>query len=186
MRQRRARRESGSGRAVRFSPTAAWLLATLLLAALLLSSGCAPNPCEGRTGAGGVDVGTGHDEFAALHDGDTVPYVRGIQGGTHVEGALRATGLHAPKDPFAHADELPTVSMLLRDESGVLIGGYRQQPRALSHAVDAAVLLGELVIFFEDAAARVGATLTLAADVTDVCGASAADERAFVLAAPER
>ncbi|OGQ20255.1 MAG: hypothetical protein A2138_24040 [Deltaproteobacteria bacterium RBG_16_71_12] len=160
---------------------AVWLVTTPLLAA-----GCAPNPCEGTTGASAVDVGTGHDEFAALHDGDTVPYVRGIQGGTHVEGALRATGLHAPKDPFAHAEELPTVSMLLRDDDGAMIGGYRQQPRALSHTGDAAVLLGELVIFFEDAAARVGATLTLAADVTDVCGASAADERAFVLAAPER
>ncbi len=162
--------------------SAAWACAVLAVTAA-----CEPDPCVHAGSTATLEVGTGHEAFTPLTNGDSAPYVRGIQGGTHVDGALRARGLTMPDDPQAHPDRLPVVSFTVHDDAGALVGGYRDEPRAFA-AIDGAddvdVLLGELVIFLEDAAARVGHTLRLRGQVADQCGAVADDARTFVLAAP--
>jgi hypothetical protein len=51
----------------------------------------------GFTGPPSADVGTGADQFIALHDGDAVPIVMGLQGGYHVWGSVRAANV-APRN----------------------------------------------------------------------------------------
>lgn len=154
------------------------------VAVLAVTAACEPDPCLHATGDATLEVGTGQQAFAPLHDGDAVPYVRGLQGGTHVEGALRARELVVPADPALHEEQLPAVSFTVHDDAGTMIGGYQELPRIFALAGDELELVGELVIFLEDAAGRVGHTLELRATVSDQCGASASDARRFVLAAP--
>lgn len=156
-----------------------------MVAVLAVTAGCEPDLCLYEDGVAALELGTGQQSFAPLHDGDSVPYVRGIQGGTHLEGALRASGLAQPAEPALHAEQLPTISFTLHDEVGSEIGGYHELPRAFAGASDELELLGELVIFAEDASSRVGHTLALRATVRDQCGASATDGASFVLAAPD-
>lgn len=165
---------------------AAHLVSAGTISILALALACEPDPCEDFVSDGAtVEVGTGQLAFAPLADGAAVPYVRGIQGGTHVEGALRTSGLFAPADPFEHEAQLPTVSFTLHDDGGAMVGGYQELPRALTPTDDHLELVADPVIFFEDASALVGATLQLRARVTDVCGNRADDDGALVLTDPE-
>ena len=62
---------------------------------LLLFCGCS----AGVSGPPNVDVGGGADQFITLRDGDSVPIIHGLQGGYHVWGSVRASGV----DPNALA-----------------------------------------------------------------------------------
>jgi hypothetical protein len=57
---------------------------SLLLISTLLLSACIEGTPE-------ITVGTGAENYAPLNDGDEVQIARGLQGGTHIWGAVRAS-----------------------------------------------------------------------------------------------
>lgn len=157
-------------------------LAALLLVVPALA-GAACDPCSDGDVPVSAEVGTvdAAGAFAALDEGQGLPYVRGIQGGTHLDGAVRVQGLHIPDDPFTQAAELPTLSLTLSDEAGDRVGGFVGEPQPFTPIGEAAEMRGERVglqvRFDGDGADFVDAVLLLDAEVIDVCGRSAADSR---------
>jgi hypothetical protein len=141
------------------------------------------DPCADVDGPFSAELGTGLDTFAPLTDGATVPYVRGVQGGTHVDGSVRIEGLYLPPPDENRVEELCRVSFTLHD-GDTRVGGFDPSPRPLT-IVDAERRTGEhvgaLVVFFEDASVWVGATLRLLVEVEDRCGHVVADERQVVI-----
>jgi hypothetical protein len=163
------------------------LLLTLATLPVLGASICEPDPCEGLAGPFSAVVGTGSSTLVPLTDGDVVLYVRGIQGGTHVEGAVQVDNIFFPTDELAAVELLPTMSFTLHNDADVLVGGYEGQPRSFTATTDGGgtgVRLGEQVIFFEDASAFVGQTLRLSAEVTDICGHTVGDEHLITIGDP--
>jgi len=161
------------------------LLMTLWMLPVLGASVCEPDPCEGLAGPFSAVVGTGTATLLPLNDGDVVVYARGIQGGTHVDGAVQIDNLFFPKDELAPVEQLPTMSFTLHNDADVLVGGYEGQPRSFTAVDDDTGLrLGEQVIFFEDASVFVGQTLRLSAEVTDICGHTVGDEHLITIADP--
>lgn len=149
----------------------------------LLSGLVACDPCADVEGPFSAELGTGLDAFAPLADGASVPYVRGLQGGTHVEGSVRVAGLYLPPADETRVEELCLVSFTLHD-GDTRVGGFDASPRPFD-IVDAASRegehIGEPVVFFEDASAFVGATLRLLVEVKDRCGHAVADERQVII-----
>lgn len=162
-------------------------LAASVLWASVWSSACEPDPCALTTEPPTVQLGTGTTTFIPLDDGDTVPYARGPQGGTHIDGALRIAGMvyqasRAPLDGIMLGD-LPQVAMRTT-ENGTAVGGFSTRPMAfapVSATSPDGVVVGVQVIFEEDASVHVGKSLELSADVIDRCGASASSSRMFLL-----
>ncbi len=78
------------------------MLRVLLLLTPLLLLGCGPAPApagskktvdDGRTAAPTFIVGSGKDAYTATADGGTVEIIHGPQGGYHLWGAFRVTGV---------------------------------------------------------------------------------------------
>ncbi len=70
----------------------------LSVAIVLLLSACGSDPLEDGCKPGGdetLEIGLGENNFAALEDGETVPFTYGPQGGYHLELGLQATHLDA-------------------------------------------------------------------------------------------
>lgn len=121
--------------------------------------------------------------FTAIDDGDSLHYVRGIQGGTHLDGALRIHGF-ALGDEDAAPHELPQVEWRTLEE-GEVIGGFAARPLVFTStraSANTGEVAGVFIIFFEDASVHIGKTLSLFARVADRCGAEASASRTFVLA----
>lgn len=162
-------------------------LIPLTLTALAFSSS-ACDPCDEIDGAAAAEVGTvdGNGAFASLPDGASVPYVRGIQGGTHVTAAVRTTNVFFPEDVFLAEDDLPLMTLVLQDGSGARVGGFEDQPQPLVVVGDPTEHRGERlgveVRFDADGSGFVGQTLRLLLEVNDTCGALATDERAIIIA----
>jgi hypothetical protein len=156
-----------------------------LLLPLLCASLCAPDPCEGLEGPFSAVLGTGVSSLAPLTDGDVVAFTRGIQGGTHVDGAVEVEHISFPTDPVADVALLPTVSFTLRNDQDTLVGGYQDLPRPFVATDDTGQTgrrVGEQVQFFEDGSTLVGQTLRLSVEVKDICGHTVADAHTIVIA----
>lgn len=158
-------------------------LRVVALALPVLSGLVACDPCADVEGPFAAELGTGLDAFAPLEDGASLPYVRGLQGGTHVDGSVRVEGLYLPPAGETRVEELCLVSFTLHD-GDTRVGGFDAAPRPFA-IVDAAARVGdhvgEPVVFFEDASAWVGATLRLLVEVKDRCGHAVADERQILI-----
>lgn len=119
-----------------------------------------------------VELGTGTDAFIPLADGDALRFERGPQGGYHVYGSLRATGVDVgdPNYPF----ELTNPHIWFNVErDGAEIALLVDQPRALQPLDDEGHVgvLGELVIFnTTDPTTLDGATARFSGRLTDRCG----------------
>jgi len=91
-------------------------------------------PCE-QTARDALtyEIGTGEATFEPLVDGAPLPFNLGPQGGWHVFGSFRATGV-LPGDPedFANPDN-PTVSFQV-SQGGASLGGYTDLPRPMDPA----------------------------------------------------
>ena len=130
-----------------------------------------------------VELGTGADSFVPLHDGDLLPFERGPQGGYHVYGSLRATGVDVgdPNYPF----ELTNPHIWFNvEQDGVEIALLVDQPRALEPLDEEGHVgvLGELVIFnVADPTTLNGTTARLTGKLTDRCGRGGEDRREVVL-----
>ena len=62
----------------------------LLLAFAVSLSGCGGGVPASYPGPPEVALGTGFDRFVPVADGDAVPIIKGIQGGYHIWGSVRA------------------------------------------------------------------------------------------------
>ena len=95
-----------------------------------------------------VELGTGVDTFVPLSDGDPLPFERGPQGGYHVYGSLRATGVDVgdPNYPFELTNPHIWFNLEQDDAEMALLV---DQPRALTALDDLGHygVRGELVIF---------------------------------------
>jgi hypothetical protein len=111
---------------------------------LLLLSSCAscPDPAEE---ASSVTLGTGIDVFVEVADGDVLTAVSGGQGGQHVWGAIRTTGLH-PGGPNQITNEpavnAPLVGFRLEDADGLYASSGPSRQRLTP---DTGELLGQTV-----------------------------------------
>mgnify|MGYP000259133017 CR=1 FL=1 len=119
-----------------------------------------------------VVPGTGETEFIALTGGvDELPLTNGVQGGTHVWGALRATGMDW--------NEL-TVTWEITDEDGLRVTEpttIRQQLAPCTTSDPACEPgMGELVavtVVMDDPGSVRGDELTMTVDASDADGRSA-------------
>lgn len=148
-----------------------------------LSGLLACDPCANVQGPFSAELGTGVDAFAPLTNGASVPYVRGPQGGTHVDGSVHVEGLYLPAADDQRLEELCLVSFTLQ-EGDTRVGGFDAVPRTfdIRDAADrVGDHVGEPVVFFEDASGFVGATLRLLVEVNDRCGHRVTDERQIVV-----
>lgn len=142
---------------------------TLLALLALLAVGCdAPNLDTDPL----VILGTGETEFVALTDGvDDLPLARGIQGGQHVWGALRVTGLDWTN---------LTATWELRDEDGDKATETTTIRQSLNHCTrsdDACEQgMGEIVavtVIMDDPSDVRGQELSMQVEVTDEDGRAA-------------
>lgn len=132
-------------------------------------------------GSASLEVGTGEDAFVPLSADDPLPFVRGPQGGHHVYGSLRATGVRPgdPADPYGPHSPLVTFVLTV---DGAEVAALRAQPRLFTEGPDGDTLVGQLVVFsLPDPTPLDGAAATFSAEVTDECGATATDARDVVL-----
>ena len=138
---------------------------TLLLLPVL--AGCGPDPACEAVGdvPPSVQLGSGIDTFVPV--GGTVEVSRGFQGGIHVWGALRTTGL--AQDP-SRRTRLPLVTLVLL-EDGAAIGGFSRVAMALQPVADGVLegLALQAVFDATDPGDVVGDTVTLHAEVLDFC-----------------
>ena len=125
---------------------------------LVIAAGCGAS----FDGPPAVDVGTGVDQFVALHDGDPVPIIHGIQGGYHVWGSVRAHNL-APSD------------VKLRFTLTRVADGAAITLRTDTVDLDDSEHLGSAV-FLPDPDAVRGQACRLHLDVTDSTGRAASSE----------
>lgn len=130
-----------------------------------------------------VELGTGTESFVPLSDGDTLRFERGPQGGYHVYGSLRATGVDVgdPNYPFELTN--PHIWFNLEQDDAE-IALLVDQPRALTALDDVGHygVLGELVIFnVADPTALEGTTARFTGRLTDRCERGGEDSREVVL-----
>ncbi len=132
-----------------------------------------------------VEVGTGSESFEPFAEGDTVGYVLGPQGGFHVWGSLRVTGM-VPGDPTNLSDpENATVTYQVLYANGDLLGGFTELPRGFTPVEgDASTyeIIGEtLLIAVQGVDGAEGEAVAITATVTDSCGTTVTDSRAVTL-----
>jgi len=146
-------------------------------AVAVVTCGCftfvgACDPCDAVVGPAVVEIGTGFDAFEPLPA--TLQVQFGLQGGTHLNGALAISGLfYEPLDLLGtNADKLATTTFQSIDSAGEAVGGYEQIPVDFRDGDDGrGVRVPEPVVFFvPDGSVFAGQVLTLRASVEDICG----------------
>ena len=149
---------------------------------LTLLAAC-PGPPECEAGAPTAALGTGDVDFVPIAEGDTIPLYYGAQGGVHVYGSVRVTGLAIRANMALNNPDTPKVTFQVRDGDGDVIGGYAQLPRQFRRDGDAWSLVGEqLILDLEEPSA--GMPLTLDFSATDACEANAAASIGLMLGEP--
>lgn len=145
--------------------------------ALVLLVGC-NGACDEVVGPPTVEVGTGLATFTPIADGDDLEVVHGPQGGYHVLGSLRASGLW----PGTKPENWPTVAFSLASDDGAIVDVVEPGRRRLAEIDGALELTAELVVLGITSYEGVdGAPATLSVTVEDDCGNAATDARAVVL-----
>jgi len=147
-----------------------------LALALVLLGGCAGPGTEDP----GMQLGTGEVEFEAVQDGDTLPVIRGPQGGYHVLGSLLAKGLEAGDSEDLTSDRNPTVTfdVMHGGESILLIGPFTQGLDDAPSSADPFThqVVGRFLILSATDAELDGETVTISVRIDDVDGVSLDDE----------
>lgn len=157
--------------------------ARLGLALVLLVAACSESPDEPAADAGPptLEIGTGHRDFEALSDGDSIQIVQGPQGGYHFFGSLRATNIN-PGDPvdLSHPDNPVTTFEVFvgADRVDAMASSYRQGLELSDGVLE---MLGRTVILdIQDDSELDGVTVRFALSVRDADGAVLSDERTLV------
>lgn len=155
---------------------------------LLILFACDPTSeeaCADAAAAGpALEVGTGETSFETLNDGDELQWVFGSQGGFHVWGSLRASGIvQAASDSLDDPDN-PLVSFVVLDGE-TEIAGFHDLPHHFTAATAATLeSLGDRLIFYEtDEAYLDGLAVVMHAEVVDACGTTLGGDINVVLKA---
>lgn len=145
-----------------------------LLAALLLISGCCLPDLEAEPT---VLLGTGEVEFLSIGDGaQDVALVNGVQGGWHVWGSVRATGLD-------WADVRMTFTLAEADGSLLSEPSRIDGELRCCEADPECAGFGELVgfpVILDQPTLAVGRIVTFTVEMTDSDGVTATAEKAIV------
>ena len=162
-------------------------IAPLLLASTLLFAGCpqdSNNPpadaCEqAALEAPSANLGTGSTLFAALDDGDDLEVHQGAQGGFHVWGSVRTTGLYPGNqaDYRDHANPLVRFQVALPD--GTIVADTGDQRRPLNpNSTGEFDLVGQVVRLPNDSvSALANQQVSLSVSITDGCATTVMDSR---------
>ena len=146
------------------------------IAALL--AGCPP-PCPEPPVS--LEIGTGEAAFEPI--AAPLPVVNGPQGGWHVFGSLRGTGLWSGGDEPLFDGTAPTVTFGVVAEA--FVAGYEDLARPLIDTADGVELAGELLVWdVDEPSALDGLAATLSATVIDACGVEAAATATATLVVP--
>ena len=150
---------------------------------LLILAACASAPSDsGDTWPLQVEIGSGEWEWTALAEGDDIAVIMGPQGGFHVLGSVRVSGLE-PGDPDVLGEPTnPTTTFSVWVEGENLTPGsvYVQglDPVTESETGYAHEMIGRFAILgIEDDDVLEGASLRFHVRVEDVSGVWAEDER---------
>jgi hypothetical protein len=150
-------------------------LAPLALLLVLAASGCGPGPNLEVDPL--VALGTGDVGYLDLGVRDEVPTVYGPQGGYHIWGSVRATGMDWR--------ELDLYFELL-DAAGELVSNPTNMPTVANHCAGQEGCeqgMGEVVgitVFVDEPGELWARDITMAVVATDAEGRTAADERIVV------
>ena len=117
-----------------------------------------------------LEIGTGETVFESLDTPAEVQAHERLQGGIHIWGSLRATGIW-PGVPGDLSDpNNPVVDFLIIDPSGAPVGGYDGLARAFVEGRDGPhELVGDVLVVDMDMEPE-GSPATLDVRVTDACG----------------
>jgi len=157
-----------------------------LALALLTLTGCPdgggngppPDACElAAMETPSANLGMGSTLFSELNDGDDVEIHQGAQGGFHVWGTVRVTGLYAGDRDRRTDPSNPDVVFQVTKMDGTVVGDTGSLVRPLKVRSDGQVeLVGEIVPLF------IGSTddlafqqVTLSVSITDFCGTTVMD-----------
>ena len=115
----------------------------------------------GSENAAVLEVGTGKDNFVALHESDTIEIIHGPQGGWHLWGALRTKGLTPPLT-VDYSISVPEtgneLSCTVYDVDPLAVGSWS--------------IWAGLIGFLPDPSLAAGKSVLLTMQVTDVKGVS--------------
>lgn len=151
---------------------------------ILAACGPTPNGIDGGSpgsdagaidGGPSVEVGTGQNEFVALGVLDRIDIVLGPQGGYHVWGAVRVTGMN----PSRIAVDLSVVLVGTPSET-LSISPYRLTLLRVGSAYEWYGLLG----FVPDPQRADGREVMLTMDVKDTAGRAGSDARRVIAKLP--
>lgn len=127
------------------------------------------------------ELGTGVTAFEPFESGQPLPIYYGPQGGWHVYGGLRCTGIVAGDDNDPRDPTNPRVSWVVEYE-GEVIGGYEDLPRPMNRDGQAE-LIGELLILLTPTCEEnLGRHVTVRYTLTDATGEVLTESREAVLA----
>ncbi len=140
---------------------------TLVLASSLLLCGACTKERLGPS----LEIGTGDQDFEALHDGDDAVVIQGPQGGFHLLGSLRATGVEPGDTANVFDENNPTMHFTVSeggdrvDVSNAFIQGLDEADRGLYEVIGRFVFLD-----IQEDEELVGSVVTLRVELTDING----------------
>lgn len=144
----------------------------VLVSSLLVVGACTKDPAEPS-----LQIGTGDQDFEPLSDGDDAVVIQGPQGGFHLLGSLRATGVEPGDTANVFDENNPTVHFTVReggervDASNAFIQGLDEAGRHTHEVIGRFVFLD-----IQADEELVGSTLTFRVELTDVNGIELVDE----------
>lgn len=160
-----------------------WRLAAAL-ACMLGLTGCdgAPKDPQPETGDPACTLGTGAPIWEPLADGDELPVIFGPQGGYHVWGSVRATGIDPGDFYDAASPDNPTTVFNAYLDDGTRVGGTARLRSGLKVRSDGVMEhVGEPVLLaIVDPAELVGQAGRVTVEIEDVDGVVVMDEKAVV------
>jgi hypothetical protein len=124
------------------------------------------------------EIGTGELAFEPLTDGAIVESTRGPQGGQHVWGSVRCTGIVAGDNDNPLDPNNPIVDFWI-EQDGAQVGGYRNLPRPMQREWGTGLLGDQLVFWVNDYWDTVDIDIVLRFHVRDVNGVEI--ERSYAL-----
>lgn len=134
------------------------------------NSGCEPREAT-------LEIGTGEQTFEPLQENSDLNFYLGPQGGYHVFGSLRTTGLDPgiPSDPFGPESPSITIEVV---HQGALVGHLTEQPRLLTPGESSDTIVGQRVVLeLADPTVLDGQSAIFSASAVDRCERTAEDVR---------
>lgn len=149
-----------------------------ILPAALLLAACGSDAEDDPVLPPSLELGTGEVEFESIDDGDDVWVIQGPQGGFHILGSIRVTGVErGDPDDLEDPDNPTTEFQVYRGTERLDVLGARYTQGLDRFEPGVYGMIGRFVILdiIEDDEVA-GDTLHVTVDVTDVNGVQLSDE----------